>query len=41
MGVFEIQSAPQRLDRRWTLIAELAGGLVGAAFAVLLLLALL
>ena len=40
MGVFDLQRPAQALDPSWALIAELAGGLIGAVVAVLLLIAL-
>jgi hypothetical protein len=40
MGVLDIASKTRRLDPRLTLVAELAGGLLGTIVAVALLTAL-
>jgi uncharacterized membrane protein YsdA (DUF1294 family) len=40
LGAFEIRGETQRLGERWLLICDLVGGLVGAAIAVAVLVAL-
>jgi hypothetical protein len=40
LGVFENRSEAQRLGHRWLLICDLVGGLVGAAIAIAVLVAL-
>jgi uncharacterized membrane protein YsdA (DUF1294 family) len=40
MGVFEIRGEAQRLGERWLLICDLVGGLVGAAIAIAVLVAI-
>jgi hypothetical protein len=40
MGVFETRHDLRRLGSRWLLLCDLAGGLVGAAIAVALLVTL-
>jgi uncharacterized membrane protein YsdA (DUF1294 family) len=40
MGAFGIKSEAQRFGERWLLICDLVGGLVGAAIAVAVLVAL-
>lgn len=39
LGVFDIKGEAQRLGERWLLICDLVGGLVGAAIAVVVLVA--
>lgn len=41
LGLFEIRGEARRLGHRWLLICDLVGGMVGAAIAVAVLIALL
>jgi uncharacterized membrane protein YsdA (DUF1294 family) len=40
LGVFDIRGDAERVSERWLLICDLVGGLVGAAIAVAVLVAL-
>jgi uncharacterized membrane protein YsdA (DUF1294 family) len=40
LGVFEFRGEAQRFGERWLLICDLVGGLLGAAIAVAVLIAL-
>jgi uncharacterized membrane protein YsdA (DUF1294 family) len=40
LGAFDIRGEAQRLGERWLLVCDLVGGMVGAAVAVVVLVAL-